>query len=318
MGSRISIIFIAYLLDLILGDPQWYWHPVRIIGRLIAKMEGKLNTGKFNPKFSGIILVVLASGAVISIVWLVLRLAYFIHPVIYYVLSVLFIYFALSVKSLASEVNKVYTALEEKNIKAARTNLAMIVGRDTQNLEEPQIIRATVETAAESAMDGIIAPLFYAFLGGPVLVWAYKAVNTLDSMVGYRNQRYAGFGMASAKLDGILNFIPSKITCFLIGISSLFYRKDCVNSLKCGLRYFLKGQESNSIAAEAAMAGALRVQLGGVNFYNSLPVEKPLIGNNSQPLAIKHIRESIQITYLSSFLFIFTGIFLFYLLSGRR
>lgn len=318
MGSRISIIFIAYLLDLILGDPQWYWHPVRIIGRLIAKMEGKLDTGKFNPKISGIILVVLATGAVISIVWLVLRLAYFIHPVIYYVLSVLFIYFALSVKSLASEVNKVYTALKEKNIKAARTNLAMIVGRDTQNLEEPQIIRATVETAAESAMDGIIAPLFYAFLGGPVLAWAYKAINTLDSMVGHRNQRYASFGMASAKIDGMLNFIPAKITCFLIGISSLLCRAYYANSIKWGLKYFFKGQEFNGTAAEAAMAGALGVQLGGVNFYDSVPVEKPLIGNHSRPLEIKDIPKSIQITYWSSFLFIFIGMFLFYLLSGRR
>jgi len=318
MGVRISIIFIAYLLDLILGDPQWYWHPVRIIGRLIAKLEGKLNTGKFNRKFSGIISVVLITGLVMFIVWLVLRLANFIHPVFYYVLSVLFIYFALSVKSLASEVNKVYTALKSKNIREARANLALIVGRDTQNLEEPQIIRGTVETAAESAMDGIIAPLFYAFLGGPVLVWAYKAINTLDSMVGHRNERYASFGMASAKIDGMLNFIPAKITCFLISIASLFFRKDCVNSLKYGLKYFFKGQEFNSIAAEAAMAGALGVQLGGVSFYDSLPVEKPLVGNHSQPLAIKHIRESIQITYLSALLFIFIGIISFYLLSGRR
>jgi adenosylcobinamide-phosphate synthase len=188
----------------------------------------------------------------------------------------------------------------------------MIVGRDTKGLDKPEIIRASVETVAESTMDGIVAPLFYVFLGGPVLVWAYKAINTLDSMVGYRSERFIEFGRASALLDGAMNFIPAKITCFLIGISSLCYGKDWLNSFKWGFKYIFQGPKINSDAAEAAMAGSLKIRLGGVNFYNSAPVYKPFIGDDFQPLAIKHIQESIRIAYISSALMLISGITVLY------
>jgi len=309
----------AYILDLIFGDPQWRWHPVRIIGRLIETLEQKLNADKpvrqwfgfphsqshnINKTASGIILVILVVGLTISCVWFTLKLAKFIHPFLYHTLFVLLIYFALSIKSLSTEAKKVYLALKNNNIQKARNDLSMIVGRDTDKLNEPEIIRASVETVAESIMDGIIAPLFYAFIGGPILIWAYKAINTLDSMVGYRSERFIDFGKPAAKLDGVVNFIPAKITCFLISASGFFYGKDWFNSFKWGLKYFFNGQEFNSIATEAAMAGALKIQLGGINYYKTIAVSKPLVGKSFYPLDKKHIIVSIRISYICSVLFL--------------
>lgn len=317
MNYKILTILCAYLLDLILGDPQWHWHPVRLVGRLIDWLEPRLNTDKFKRKFSGSLLVILTVGLTVFCIWAILKLTRFIHPIFYYILSTLFIYFAISVKALSLEADKVRVALMNKDIEGTRNNLSMIVGRDTDGLDEPEIIRATVETVAEGIMDGIVAPLFYCFLGGPVLMWAYKTINTLDSMVGYRSTRFVKFGWASARLDGLMNFIPARLTCFLVGFSSLCYRKNWLSSLKWGLRYFFQNTEFNSEMTEAAMAGALDVQLGGVNFYKTVPAFKPLIGNGLHPLDIKHIQESIKISYLCSVLVVLGGIYLM-LATGRR
>lgn len=307
----------AYLLDLIFGDPQWKWHPVRLIGRLINRLELKLNINKFNRKFSGVLLVIIVVGLTVFCIWGILKLANFIHPIFYYILCTLFIYFALSIKALAIEANKVKVALMNKNIEVARNNLSLIVGRDTESLDEPEIIRATIETVAESTMDGIVAPIFYCFLGGPILVWVYKVVNTLDSMVGYRSANLKEFGWASATLDGLMNFIPAKITSFLISLSSLCYRKYIFNSIKWGYRYFFKGPEYNSQLTEATMAGVLCVQLGGVNFYKSVPVIKPHIGDDFYSLGIKHIQKSIKISYFCSVSMMLAGISLMVTI-GRR
>jgi len=316
MTYELLSILVAYILDLILGDPQWHWHPVRLIGRLIEALEVKLNTNKaYNKVFFGIILVITVVGTTAFCVWGILKLAKSIHQIFYFIISILSIYFALSIKALAVEVNKVRKALINKDIQEARKNLSMIVGRDTDRLSEKEIIRASVETVAEGIMDGMIAPLFYVFLGGPVLMWIYKAINTLDSMVGYRSERFIKFGKASAKLDEIMNFIPARITCFLISVSSWFYRKDGLSSLKWGLRDFFKGLEKNSQITESAMAGALGVQLGGVNYYPSITVSKPLIGDNLYSLDIKHIQESTKISYLCSILMMFAGISLMLLIQ---
>lgn len=301
------IIAIGFVLDLIFGDPEWSWHPVRIIGRLIERLETKLNKGKTNKKLSGVALVILVVGLTIFCVWGSLGIAKVIHPVLYYVVSVLFIYFALSIKDLAVEANKVYKALKMGNIKEARRNLSMIVGRDTDKLDEPQIIRAAVETVAESIMDGIIAPLFYVFLGGPILAWAYKAINTLDSMVGHKNERLADFGWASAKLDGILNFIPSKIAAFLISFSAFCHRKNWIDSIRLVSRYLFEGTQHNSEMAEASMAGALGIQLGGLNFYSGKAAKKALLGDAKKPLETSDIKDSVSIAYLVSLFGVLIG-----------
>ncbi len=317
MEHRLTIIFISYLLDLIFGDPTWAWHPTRIIGGLIKRLEKLLNTSNINKIFAGSILVILVVGITIICVWVSLKLAMAIHPVFYFSFSVLFIYFAISMKDLGLEAGKVQNALLGKDIQQARHNLSMIAGRDTEGLSESEVIRATVETVSESTMDGIIAPIFYAFLGGPVLVWAYKAINTLDSMVGYRNERFIDFGKASAKLDALANLIPAKITSFLIFISGWGYRKEWFNSNRWVVRYFLKGTRYNSEATEAAMAGVLGVQLGGLNFYDSVPMQKELIGDNLYPLEMKHIKKSIKISYISSALFVGIGMLILWIMGGR-
>src|SRR3989338_8281503 len=262
MAFKLTAILAAYLLDLVIGDPNFSWHPVRIIGRLIARMETILNNGRLNRKFSGLLLVILIVFLTVICVLGLLKLSALIHPVFHFIVYMLLIYFALSVKSLAKEAGNVYSALIKNDIPLARKNLSMIVARDSKNLDEPQIIRATVETVAESTMDGIVSPLFYAFLGGPVLAWAYKAVNTLDSMVGYKNEKFINFGRASAVLDGIINYIPAKITCFTILIASYCCAKFPKNHWKVIFKYLFTGKEYNSEATEAVMASALGVQLG--------------------------------------------------------
>jgi len=308
---------IAYFLDLIFGDPQWKWHPVRLIGKLIETLEKRLNTNKFNRLISGSVLVFIVTGVVVFWVYFSLKLARSINPIFYIAISSLYIYFALSIKDLAIQVTNVYQALVNKNLDQASKNLSLIVGRDSDKLSEPEIIRASVETVAESTMDGIIAPLFYAFLGGPVLIWAYKTINTLDSMVGYKNEKFMEFGKMSAKIDGLLNLIPSRLTCLFINASSLFSGKNLVNSIKWGIKYLFKGPEGNSEATEAAMAGALGIKLGGINFYNSIPLQKAYIGDNIYPLSTKHIKESIKVTYIASILFVITGVSLI-IIFGRR
>lgn len=314
MSYYLFIIPAAYVLDLLLGDPQTIWHPVRLIGRLIEELEKRLNNEHYNRKIAGMVLVVLTTVTVMIAVWGLLRLSAMVHLYLFYGVSILLVYYSLSIRALADEAGKIRRNLENGDMDQARNDLSMIVGRDTQNLDEPEIIRATVETVAESTMDGIIAPLFYVFLGGPVLVWFYKTVNTLDSMVGYQNERFKEFGWASAKLDSLLNLIPAKITSFLINVSMFFYGKNWLNSMRWTAKYIFAGPASNGDTAEASMAGGLGVRLGGINFYDSQAVRKPFIGDAFEPLSIEHIHQSIVVSYASSIWMLVMGS----IVMGRR
>jgi adenosylcobinamide-phosphate synthase len=228
------------------------------------------------------------------------------------------LYTAFAAKDLKVESMEVFRALKDRDLNRARKKLSMIVGRDTNNLSEPEIIRASVETVAENTVDGIISPLFYAFLGGAPLALAYKAVSTLDSMVGYKNERYMNFGWASARLDDLANFIPARISILLLPVASFLTGKDGINSWRVVLRDGRKNPSPNSGIPEAAIAGALRVQLGGVNFYNSVASSEPVIGDSLNTLEAGHIKESIRISHISSALLLLIGIFLSYLaLRGR-
>ena len=306
MSHETLIIFAAYILDLLLGDPQTAWHPVRFIGRLIEAAEKKLNRGPLR-KTAGLSLVILTTGATSIAVWGLMRASAAIHEFLFYAVSVLLIYFSLSTRSLAEEADKIQTNLKNGDVLQARKNLSMIVGRDTDRLDESEIIRATVETVAESTMDGIVAPLFYAFLGGPVLVWVYKTVNTLDSMVGYKNERFKEFGWAAAKLDGLLNFIPAKTTSLLINVAMLCCGKNWRDSINWTGKFIFKGPEVNSDATEASMAGGLGIRLGGTNYYGSQAVQKPFLGDACGALSIKHIRQSMIISYVTSALMLAAG-----------
>lgn len=294
------IISAAFILDLCLGDPQSDWHPVRFIGFLIGSFEKRFNSEKYPRRVFGCLLVLFVSLSVLILMGVGLQICSLIHPYLFWAVSVLLVYYALSLRALADEALKIQRNLEEGRILEARQNLSMIVGRDTENLNEQEIIRATVETVAESTMDGVISPLFYVFLFGPLGGWFYKTVNTLDSMVGHKNERFLEFGWASAKLDGWLNLVPSKITALMITLGVFCLGENCFSSLKWSFKYMLRGCENNSDAAEAPMAAGLGVQLGGTNYYRGVRVEKPFLGEALRPLKIQDIRQSVRVSYAAS------------------
>ncbi|MEW5693519.1 MAG: adenosylcobinamide-phosphate synthase CbiB [Candidatus Hydrogenedentota bacterium] len=305
------MISCGYILDLIFGDPQWLPHPVRGIGWMIKKLEPVLRKTIKNERVSGILFAFLVIGIVWAISFIIIKLCYFINIYLGTLISILLIYTSLSIKDLKVESIRVYDALIKGDIVLARKNLSLIVGRDTENLNEKEIIRATVETIAENIVDAIISPLFYVFIGGPCLAIMYKAINTLDSMVGYKNEVYRDFGFASAKIDDISNFIPARLSALFLPLAVLIAGGNSKNSFRIGWRDGKKNPSPNSGIPEAALSGALGVQLGGINFYNSIPIEKPFIGDDINPLKVTHIKESIKIAYICSFLFLITGIICF-------
>ncbi len=301
-------VTLAYLLDLIFGDPRWLPHPIKGIGRLAEKLERPLRKTVKNERTAGFIFTMV----IISIVWgltsIIIRQAVSFNQYLGLGFSIIFIYASLAVKDLKVESLRVCRALEKGNIVAARKKLSLIVGRDTHNMDEKDIIRATVETIAENTVDAIIAPLFYAFIGGAPLALTYKAVNTLDSLVGYKNKRYRYFGWASAKLDDLVNFIPARLSALFLPIAGWFTGKDLLNAWQTTRRDGTKHPSPNSGFPEAAIAGALGIQLGGVNFYNSVASSKPFIGDDINPLEIRHIKESLKIAYVCSALVLVLGI----------
>jgi adenosylcobinamide-phosphate synthase len=210
-------------------------------------------------------------------------------------------YTTLATRDLHVETRKVLLALAGEDISRARRELSLLVGRDTANLDEPEILRALVETIAENTSDGVIAPLFCLGLGGPPLAMTYKALNTLDSMVGYKNERFRDLGWASAKLDDVANFIPARLSGFLITFSALLLGKSWRDSLRILWRDRRNHESPNSVWPEGAMAGALGVRLGGVNHYFGQPSLRPFIGDQKKDLELSDVQEAWKILYLSSF-----------------
>jgi adenosylcobinamide-phosphate synthase len=308
MPHLLFAIAFAYLLDLILGDPRWFPHPVRIIGWLIKKMEPSLRRLVKNERLSGAIFAFLIAGSVWFITFKAVQWTTSFNRIVGFFVSSFLLYTAFAIKDLKVESMEVFRALKDRDLIRARKKLSMVVGRDTNNLTEQEVIRAAVETVAENTVDGIISPLFYAFLGGAPLALAYKAVSTLDSMVGYKNEKYLNFGWASARLDDLANFIPARISALLLPAASFLTGKDGLNSWRIVLRDGRKNPSPNSGIPEAAIAGALKVQLGGVNFYKSMPFAEPFIGDNLNTLEAGHIKESIRISHISSALLLLIGI----------
>lgn len=310
MIQLIVAITLAYILDLILGDPRWLPHPVKGIGWLVKKLEPPLRRVVKRERIAGIVFTMVIIGMVWGLASIIIWQVTSFNRYLGLAFSILFIYTSLAIKDLRVESLRVCHALEEGDIGAARKNLSLIVGRDTQNMDEKDIIRATVETIAENTVDGIISPLFYAFIGGAPLALTYKAVNTLDSMIGYKNERYRYFGWVSAKLDDLVNFIPARLSALFLPMTSWLIGKDGLSSWQTACRQGIKNPSPNSGFPEAAIAGALGIQLGGLSFYNSIASSKPLIGDNINPLETRHIKESIKIAYICSVLVLISGVFL--------
>lgn len=326
LTTNYSLLVLAYLLDIAIGDPKWLPHPVRIMGRAITRIESFLRkilisitrhsslvTRHLFEKLAGILLVVIITGLTFALFYIVnsayltshfsLFISYFSLLVMVYLIST-----TIAVRSLIDSVRFVIEAVKDKDIDGARLKLKHIVGRDTDSLEEKSILRATIESLAENASDGIIAPLFYFVIGGLPLAMAYKAINTMDSMVGYKNDRYRNFGWAAARLDDIANYIPARITGILIVISSTIVSRSLFTahcSLKTMLRDGRKHTSPNSGVPEAAMAGALGIKLGGPSMYSGILVEKPYIGEDRQNidnLYFEASRKAIIITKIVSLL----------------
>ncbi len=301
--ERGCILTLACLLDLLFGDPHWLYHPVQAIGFLITRWERLLwrlfrlrepqDMDRGRKKFAGFFLVLLVLLCTLSGIMLSLRLLeHFLGIWAARLLQLFWCAQLLAAHSLFAESRKVYTALKKEGLAAGRRAVSMIVGRDTEALDESGVVKAAVETVAENTSDGVVAPmLFFCCFGLPGMFF-YKAVNTMDSMVGYRNARYYDFGTAAARLDDLCNFLPSRISGILMvfsaGICGLFYRNAPVFSFRNAWRIFLrdrrKHKSPNSAQTEAACAGALSVQLAGPAAYFGTTVEKPYIGDPIRPV----------------------------------
>ena len=280
-------VFLGFLLDLCFGDPRWLPHPVVWMGKGISRMEKFLRlhfpkTPK-GERTAGILLAICIPLASFLISLGVLLLAYRISFWLWFVLHTFWAYQIPASRCLATESRKVYRKLAASDLSGARTQLSWLVGRDTQSLSEEEVTKACVETVAENTSDGVTAPLFYLLIGGVPLGFLYKAVNTLDSMVGYRNETYRYFGTASAKLDDALNWLPSRICAVLMIFAAWLLRLDARNAWRIFRRDRSKHLSPNSAQTESVAAGALGIRLGGTHLYFGKPVEKPTIGDACRP-----------------------------------
>jgi len=307
-------IWIAYVLDLIFGDPQNVVHPVQVIGKIISAGEKVLLRKKY--KFlAGAVLNIFTVSITYTLMYLISKSVKI--SVFFMIIEIYLMYTIFSINSLAREGNRVYRILKEGDIEKARKDLSYLVSRDTEMMDEKMIIRSTMETISENTVDGIVAPMFYMFLGGMPLAMAYKAINTLDSMVGYKNEKYMDFGKFSAKVDDAANFIPARITGILIVFASMILGYDYKNSLKIFLRDRKNHSSPNSAHSEASVAGALGVQFGGKVSYFGKETDKPTIGDKTKEFELEDIRKNIRIMYVTSFLslvifsLIFTGAYFF-------
>lgn len=303
VGYHLAAILAGYLLDLCLGDPHSMPHPVRAIGNLIVWLEkylrpaGKKHATERGERRAGVLfvcLVLLVTGSVAGgILWISRLGGIWIQTVVEAVMT----YYLLAARSLRDESMAVCRKLEAGEIEEARYAVSMIVGRDTKPLSEAGIARAAVETVAENASDGVIAPLFYLAIGGPLLGWLYKAVNTMDSMVGYKNDRYLHFGRAAAKLDDLVNLIPSRLAALLLIVSAYLLRYDGKNAYRIWRRDRRNHKSPNSAQTESACAGALGLRLAGDAWYFGKLVPKPYIGDEIHPIEPQDIRRVNRLMY---------------------
>lgn len=312
MIMHLAAVWIGFLLDQLLGDPQNWPHPVRAIGWLIDKLEKKLRAmfpktkeGELAAGRELVIFVLMITGGA---AWAVLYLAGRIHPLLAFAISCVMDYQLLAAKSLRVESMKVCTALEAEDREAARRAVSMIVGRDTARLTEEGITKAAVETVAENASDGVTAPLFYMLLFGPVAAFLYKAVNTMDSMVGYKNEKYLHFGRAAARLDDLVNWIPSRLTALaMIAAAGLLPGFDGRGAMTIWKRDRRNHKSPNSAQSESACAGALGVQLAGDAWYFGELYHKPTIGDPKRAVVPDDIRKANRLMLAASVLTLLCG-----------
>ena len=296
----------GFLLDFVLGDPVWLYHPVRVIGNFISfgerKLRGIFGKTEKGELAAGTVLWFLTAGFSFVIPFLVLWGAQRLHPALRFLIESFWCYQILAARCLVRESGKVYDRLKEKDLPGARKAVSMIVGRDTENLTEEGVTKAAVETVAENTSDGVTAPLLFLILGGAPFGFLYKAVNTMDSMLGYKNEKYLYFGRFPAKMDDVFNFIPSRVTALFMIVAAFLTGMDGKNAWKIWRRDRRKHASLNSAQTESACAGALRVRLAGDAVYFGKLHKKEYLGDPLRPIEPEDIRRAGRLMYVTAFL----------------
>ncbi|MBU0480905.1 MAG: adenosylcobinamide-phosphate synthase CbiB [Proteobacteria bacterium] len=298
MSLELQIV-LALLLDSLLGDPRWLPHPVRMIGWLAMKSEGFFREIIPHEKTAGIATVLAVLSISGSAGWWLIHLAGRYHPRAVDMVSILILYTCFAARDLITHSNDVHDALQKGDLAEARLRVGMIVGRDTMTLDEGEVVRATVESVAENTVDGVTAPLFWAVVAGPVGALVYKAINTLDSTFGYKNERYLHFGWAAARLDDLANRLPARLTGIVMVVAARFCRLSAPNAWRIFRRDRNRHASPNSGQSEAPMAGALGIQLGGISSYFGKIVKKPTLGdalNRPEPFHIDQANALMILT----------------------
>ena len=304
MESYLPLLAVA--IDRLVGDPRSAFHPVVMIGNLIAFFEKKLlnlQHSSLVKNITGAVLVILVLGITYSISWWIMELLGMIHPWAQWIGGAFLLSFTIAPDSLAKAGNEIYNYLVTGDLKQAQYKVGWIVGRDTDELDVAEVTRATVETIAENIVDGIISPLFYFVIGGVPLACLYRAVNTLDSMVGYKNHKYLDFGMCAARVDDVFNYIPARLTGILLVLSAMLLGFNVHGTISSIQRDAAKHPSPNSGFAEAGVAGALDIRLGGLNYYGGVASKRAYMGVASNVLTPEHIKKTIQMMYMATLLF---------------
>ena len=305
-------IIIGFIIDFFVGDPHAIPHPVVAIGKLISFLDRKLRIGDSDKRdiLRGVWTVLIVSAVSIAVPSLILWVMWKIHPVAYLAVNSIMCAQIVAARELVRECSAVEKALEKGDVEGARKAVSYVVGRDTEALDKEGICRAAVETIAENGSDGVIAPLFWMFLFGAVGGFFYKAVNTMDSMLGYKNGKYLYFGRAAAKTDDFVNFIPSRISALLMIVSCPLCHLDGKNAFRIFLRDRFKHKSPNAAQTESVFAGALNVRLNGPAFYGGVLHEKEYLGDDTRPIAPADIKKSGHLMYTASFMMLIIGVLL--------
>ena len=314
---HLAAIIAGFILDLIFGDPHWLPHPICLIGNLIGFIERnlrpRLEPNKGALLLGGALMVIIVLVISFVVPMAILLAAGMVSPWLAFALETLMCYQIFATKCLRDESMKVYTALHNHDLADARVKLSWIVGRDTQNLDEEEITKGAVETVAENTADGIIAPMFYMFLGGVPLAFLYKGINTMDSMVGYKNDKFLYFGRCAAKLDDLANLLPARITGLIMIGAAFVLGLDGKNAWKIFWRDRYNHLSPNSAMTESVTAGALNIQLGGDHFYFGKLVHKDTIGDDILPVCPEDIVKTNRLLYMTAVLclVLFSSVYLY-------
>lgn len=307
------IIILAYLLDRCIGDPRWIPHPVIGMGKGISALERVIRSRVSTDsglKRAGLLFPIVIAGGSFAITWGLVSVLGLIHPVIAAAAEVVLIATTIASKGLKDAGMEVYRHLKQQDWPAARRSLGMIVGRDTAHLDEPEVVRGTVETVAENIVDAIVSPLFYALIGGAPLAMAYRAVNTLDSMVGYKNDKYLHLGWASARLDDVANWIPARLTAVLLIVGAWVMKLDAKGAARMVTRDARLHPSPNSGFPESAVAGALGIRLGGHNVYHGVASFRAYMGEATRSMEAEDIVQTSRLMFWSAGAFVVLCMFI--------